>query len=256
LVLLIILGVLLALIVLLCMIPVGFDAGYEQGQAHVSAKVMGLLLQLYPKPPPNPNAKPKKEKPKKDKPKEEKPKAEKPRKKPSLRFSKDEILELIKAVLTGAGRFGKKLKVDRFVLHVTLAGDDPCDTALLYGWLNAALSTLAPIARRRFTAKDVDVWTELDFNGEDVKLDIALAMSIRIGQILGAALHIAFKALAILLKNKRRLKREAKLQPAQALESAVALETGMSAAESTDEMNTTAQNTGTEERTESNGNGD
>ena len=52
---LIILGILIGLIVLILLIPVGADLGYEDGRLHLSAKVMGLQLQLFPKPPPDPN---------------------------------------------------------------------------------------------------------------------------------------------------------------------------------------------------------
>ena len=51
----IILAVLVGIVVLILLIPVGFDAGYELGQLHAAAKVMGVLLQLYPKPPPDPD---------------------------------------------------------------------------------------------------------------------------------------------------------------------------------------------------------
>ena len=247
---LIILGLLLAMIVLVCQIPVGFDVGYEQGQAHVSAKAMGLLLQLYPKPPPDPKAKPKKEKPKKEKPKEAS-KEKKPRKMPSFNFTKDEILELVKAVFTSVGRFGRSLEVDRFVLHITVAGNDPYDTAMLYGWLNAALSTLAPIAERSFKSRNVDVWTAVDFDNEKPRVDAALAMSIRIGQILGVAFSLASRALVILLRNKRRLRREARLNPPP-----TEAENTAPAAEPPAENTITDQNTGTEERTERNGNGE
>ena len=80
---LIILGVLIGLIVLILLIPVGADLGYEDGKLHVSAKVMGILLQLYPKPPG-----------------EKKPKKKKKRKLP---FNRDELLELLKVALRGFG---------------------------------------------------------------------------------------------------------------------------------------------------------
>ena len=47
----IILGVLLALILLLLLIPFGVDLGNEGGDFHLSAKLGPLLLQLFPKQP-------------------------------------------------------------------------------------------------------------------------------------------------------------------------------------------------------------
>ncbi len=252
---LIVLGIIVGLIVLLCLIPVGFDAGYEQGKVHVSAKVMGILLQLYPKPPPDPNKPPKEKKPKKEKPKKEQ--EEKKPKKRKLSFNRDELLELAKAALKALGRFGRKLQVDRFLLHLRLTGDDPSDTAILFGYLNAALSSLAPLARSCFTVKDSDVRTELDFSAEKTELDAALAMSIRIGQVLGVALGVGAKALVILLKNKRRLKREAKLNPPPPEETVTTDETGgEGSAEETVTAQLPEQTIREEERKESNGSGE
>ena len=140
---LIILGVLLAIIVLILLIPVGVDLGYEEGKLHVS----------------------------------------------------------------------KKFKVDRFVLRYVAAGWDPAETAITYGWVNAALSSLAPLCRERFTVKDCEVRTDIDFMADWMHLDFGLCVTIRIGQILGTVFGIGFSALKILLKNKLRLKKEARLNP-------------------------------------------
>lgn len=210
---LIILGILVGILVLILLIPVGVDAGYEQGQLHVSAKVMGILLQLYPKPPPDPNKPKREKKPKKEKKKKKEAGEEQPKKRRKLSFNRDELLELLRAALGGFGKFGRKFQVDRFVLRFVAAGFDPYNTAMTYGYVNAALSSLAPLCRRRFDVKDCDVYTAVDFTADTMYLDFALAVSIRIGQVLGVVLGIGFKALGVLLENKRRLKREAKLLP-------------------------------------------
>ena len=214
-VVLIIIGVLAGLIALIMLIPVGVDAGYEEGRLHLSAKVMGMLLQLYPRKPPDPDKPPKEKKPKKEKKKKEKPPGEesKPKKKRSLDFNFDEIMELLRAALHGLGRIGRKISVDRFVLRFVAAGRDPYNVAMLYGKVNAALSSLAPLCRKRFNVRDCEVRTDLDFNTEEMHLDLGFALSIRIGQVVGAVLGIGFRAVVILLRNKRRLKREAKLNP-------------------------------------------
>ena len=207
---LIIIGIILAILVLILLLPVGVDVGYENKQFHLSAKVNGFLLQLIPRPPRSEEKKPKEKKPKKEKKKKEpKPEEEqKPQKKLKLDFSMDEILELVKKVLKGFGKFGRKLKVSRFVLHFTAAGRDPYNTAMTFAYVNAALSSLAPICARRFTVKDCDVWTDVDFVSEEMRLDLGIAVTIRIGQVLGVGLGIGFGALWILLKNKIRLKKE------------------------------------------------
>ena len=208
---LIILAVLVLIITGIMLVPIGFDAGYEDGRLHVSAKAAGVLIQLFPrkkreeKDEPKPPKKKKEKKPKK--PKEEK--EEKPKKERKLHFNLEEILDLVRAVLHGIGKFGDRIKVDRFVLHVIAAGYDPYNVAMSYGYLNAALSSLAPMCKK-LNARNSDVWTDLDFTADWPHLDIAVAMSVRIGQIFGMIFSIGFGALKVLLRSKRRLKREAK----------------------------------------------
>ncbi|MCR5137947.1 MAG: hypothetical protein K6C12_12825 [Oscillospiraceae bacterium] len=215
-ILLIILGILVGIIVLIMLIPVGADLRYEDGVVRISLKAAGIRLQLLPRK----KREPKEQKPKKEKkPKPEKPKEEKPpKKKRSLPFNLEEILELLKTVLKGFGRFGRKFKVERFVLHWIAPAWNPYDSARFFAVVNAGLSQLAPICSERFQCRDSSVWTDIDFTREEMFLELGLTFTIRIGQIVGTLLSIAFGALKILLRSKRRAKREAR-------EEAAALET-------------------------------
>ena len=198
-----IIGIIAAIIVLIMLIPVGADIGYEGGQFSLSAKVCGVLFQLFPRPPED-ESEPKKEK----KPKKEKAPTDteaKPKKKKKLSFSKEEIFSLVKKVLKKFGRFGRKFRVDRFLLHYTAAGDDPYNTAVTFGYVNAALSSLAPLCRERFDVADNDVWTDVDFTKSSMEIDFGIAFSIRIGAFFGLVFGIINSALGILIKNKFRL---------------------------------------------------
>lgn len=248
---LIILGVIVAIIVAIMLVPVGADVAYEGGELRLSAKVCGMLLQLIPKPPAD-ETKPKKEKkPKKTKKKKKQPEEqpqtgeEKPKKKLNLDFSMDEIMGLVKSVLRGLGRFGRKLSVDRFLLHYTAAGKDPYTTAMTFGYVNGALTTLAPICRRTFDTKDVDVWTDVDFTTEKTKVDFGVVLTIRIGQIFGVLFTILFGALGILIKHKFR-----KFKEKRANKKAGIPENGEAAADNREEI---SKNIQPEERTDSNG---
>ena len=248
---LIILGVIIAIIVAIMLVPVGADVAYEGGELRLSAKVCGMLLQLIPKPPAD-ETKPKKEKkPKKPKKQKKQPEEqaqtgeEKPKKKLNLDFSMDEVMGLVKSVLRGLGRFGRKLSVDRFLLHYTAAGKDPYNTAMTFGYVNGALTTLAPICRRSFDAKDVDVWTDVDFTTEKTKVDFGVALTIRIGQIFGVVFTILFGALGILIKHKFR-----KFKEKRANKKAGIPDNEGTAAENKEEITKTIQ---AEERTDSNG---
>ena len=248
---LIILGVIIAIIVAIMLVPVGADVAYEGGELRLSAKVCGVLLQLIPKPPAD-ETKPKKEKkPKKPKKQKKQPEEqtqtgeEKPKKKLNLDFSMDEVMGLVKSVLRGLGRFGRKLSVDRFLLHYTAAGKDPCNTAMTFGYVNGALTTLAPICRRTFDTKDVDVWTDVDFTTEKTKVDFGVALTIRIGQIFGVVFTILFGALGIIIKHKFR-----KFKEKRANKKAGIPDNEGTAAENKEEITKTIQAV---ERTDSNG---
>lgn len=245
----IILGIILALLLLILLLPVGVDLGYEGGEFHLSAKAGPVLIQLFPKQEKKPK-KPRNEKKKKKKKKEsteEEDQEPKPKKKRSLPFNRDELLELLRTVLRGVGKFGRAWHVDRFVLHYVAAGNDPYDTAMTYGWVNAALSSLAPICSRRFKVKDCSVWTDVDFAADRIFLELGLAMTITLWRILGVINSIAFGALKILIRSKRRRKKEAKaLKKAQkALEAAPDTENT--------EENTQTENIQEEERMAANG---
>lgn len=204
---LIILGVIVGIIVLILVIPVGADINYEGGELRISAKLWKFLIKLLPKEHSDTDAPPKEKKPKrikKKKPKE-KPEGEaQPKKKLKLNFTFDEIMALLKKLFKGLGTVFT-IHVDRFMLHYVAAGDDPYNTAMTYGYVNAALSALAPICAKKYKCRDTDVWTDVDFNAENMQLDVGVAVNIRLGQILHGVNIILFGALGILIKNKLRL---------------------------------------------------
>lgn len=208
-----ILGVIAAIICLIMLIPIGADVAYIGGELAVSAKVSKLKLQIIPGKDQQDIKPAKKKKTKKEK----KPKADVTNeqaqakgKKLNFNFNFDEILGLVKAVLKGFGKFGRKLRVERFLLHYTAAGKDPYSVAVTFGRVNAALNSLAPVCSARFDVKDLDVYTNVDFMAEKMSVDFAVALTIRIGQIFGVIFTIIIGALAILIKNKFRLRKENK----------------------------------------------
>ena len=84
------------------------------------------------------------------------------------------------------------------------------DTAVTYGKVNAALSSLAPLCRQRFAVKDCSVWTDVDFTENKSFLEFGLAMTITLWRIFGVINSILFGALKILIRSKRRRKKEKK----------------------------------------------
>lgn len=202
-----ILLVIVLLVTVIMLIPIGADVGYEDGKLHVAAKAAGKLILIYPKQGSGRKKEKKPKPPKEEKKQSAETKEKKPKKKLGLSFSKEEIFELVKKVLSGFGIFGRKLRVDRFHLNFIAAGRDPYNVAVTSGYVNACLCALAPICAKRFDVKDLDVRSDADFTREHMHLDLGIAMSIRIGAIFRMIFAIAFGALGILIKNKLRTRR-------------------------------------------------
>ena len=217
-------GLVLLILALVLFVPIGADVGYVDKVFKLAVRADGFALQLLPKKPQDPNKPPKEEKPKPKKeepPKEEKPKEEKPKKKLSLNFTKEEIFELIKRAINGLGKFGK-LTVRKFMLHFTAGGIDPYNTAMSLGYVNWALSTLAPICARKFkiTCKP-DVWTDANFIEEFPSVEFEISVTLRLIQVVRMALAVGWGVVVVLIKNKLRLRREAKLAKQNGTESVI-----------------------------------
>ncbi len=200
-------GLVLAILALVLLLPIGADIGYVNGEFTLAARADGFTIQLIPR------RERKKEKPPEEKkektPKEEKAEPEeKKKKKPQLDFTPDEILELIKKLIHGLGKFGK-LTVRYFMLHYVAAGKDPYNTAMTFGYVNAALSVLAPLCAKSFHIKgDVDVRTDVDFAADKMQIDAQLSLTLRLLQIVHAALAAAFGALGVLIRHKLRRRKQ------------------------------------------------
>ena len=208
----ILVGLVVLIIAVVLLVPIGADVAYIGEKFRLALRVDGFTIQLLPKKEKKDEEK-KEEKPKKEKekkePEEKKPEEEKkPRK---FNFTKEELLELAKKAIKGLGKFGK-FTVRKFMLHFTAAGEDPYNTVMFYNYVNGALCILAPICRKHLDVKDdVDVWTNVDFTTDKIQLDTELSVTLRLIQVVRAALAVAVGVIGVLIKNKRRLKKEEKL---------------------------------------------
>ena len=114
----------------------------------------------------------------------------------------DELIDLLKKLFQGLGKFTKGINVDRFLLHVVVSGKDPYNTAMIFAYLNALLSALAPVCAMRFKCKDPDVWTDIDFNSGKWLTDVEIAVVLRIGAVFAMVFTVLFGALGILIRNR------------------------------------------------------
>ncbi len=204
----ILVGLVALLVAFVLLVPIGADVGYIDKEFRLALRVDGFAFQLLPKKHPV-QEKPKEEPKPKEEKKEPKPKEEKKPKK-TLNFTKEEILEIIKKAFKGLRKFGK-LTVRKFMLHYTAAGVDPYYTAKTFSYVNGGLSALAPICARTFRCGDVDVWTDIDFTANWMTVETELSITLRLIQVVRAAIAAGIGVLSVLLKRKKRLKKEEEL---------------------------------------------
>ena len=197
----------LAVLVLLAILPLGASVLYDEDGPRVRI-VAGLLkIQVFPlKKKPKKN-KPKAEKPKKDKkPKKAAPEGEKPEPfpKPKTGGSWTDFLPLVRVALDLLNDLRRKLRVDHLKLHLTMAGDDPCDLAVNYGRMNASLATLIAQLERFLVIKKRDVHIDCDFAASETVIMARLDLTITLGRILSIAAVYGVRALTTFLKIKKQ----------------------------------------------------
>ena len=196
----------LAILIGLGCLPLGVRLRYDE-DGPLAAVLLGRLpIVLYPVPGWLKKLTSREKKPGENKPKEEKPKKEKPQKAAEnpQGGSWKKFLPLVQLGLHFLGDFRRKLRVNRLVLRLTLAGDDPCDLAVNYGRAWAAVGNLLAALERAFVIQKRDVEVQCDFLGEETKVVFAMDLTITLGRILGLLVKYGIRAVAILLKMKNQ----------------------------------------------------
>ena len=196
----------LAILIGLGCVPLGVRLRYDE-DGPLAAVLLGRLpIVLYPLPGWLKKLTSREKKPGENKPKEEKPKKEKPQKAAEnpQGGSWKKFLPLVQLGLHFLGDFRRKLRVNRLVLRLTLAGDDPCDLAVNYGRAWAAVGNLLAAMQRAFVIQKRDVEVQCDFLGEETKVVFAMDLTITLGRILGLLVKYGIRAVAILLKMKNQ----------------------------------------------------
>ena len=198
----------LAILIGLGCVPLGVRLRYDE-EGPLAAVLLGRLpIVLYPLPGWLKKLTSREKKDGEKKPKKEKPKKEKPPKdtvgEAPQGGSWKKFLPLVRLGLHFLGDFRRKLRVNRLVLRLTLAGDDPCDLAENYGRAWAAVGNLLAAMQRAFVIQKRDVEVQCDFLGEETKVVFAMDLTITLGRILGLLVKYGIRAVAILLKMKNQ----------------------------------------------------
>ena len=203
-------GIVLAVIVLLLLTKVGVHVRYGDELA-LSAKVGLLRIRILPAKKKKPGKKKPEAEAKKEK-KKKKPKAAEGHEKKKQKLALEDILDIVKLGLKSLGRFGRALRLDRLHLHICVAKDDPYDTVLQYGYLNAALGAGLPLLHRAFKIRDEDITTAFRFDTAEMALQAEVTATFRIGAILRIGLCAGGGFMVWLIRRKRRARAQEKAE--------------------------------------------
>ena len=198
-----ILGVLAALLLLLCLTRVGARVVLEDGSATVDVKVSVFRIRVYPK----------KEKPEaeqKDKKKKEKGKGSKKTfPKPSLEDIKDAAKTLWPPLKKTVGRVRRGIRIHPMNLSLTLGGqEEPDKTAELYGYLHSGMWSVMPVLEEGLDIPDPHLHIGIDFTSEQAVVEGELGVTARIGTLLRAGLTVGIPALRWFLKYRKKMKQQ------------------------------------------------
>ena len=130
--------------------------------------------------------------------------AQKPFPKPKTGGSWKDFLPLVQLVLDLLNDLRRKLRVNELKLHMTMAGDDPCDLAVNYGRMNASLATLIAQLERVLVIQKRDVHIDCDFTANETVILARLDLTITLGRILYIAVRYGVQGLMTFLKIKKQ----------------------------------------------------
>ena len=195
--------ILLAILVLLAVLPLGASVLYDEDGPRVRIVAGPVKVQVFPM-----KKKPKKakkeaspKKPKKQKASEE---ARKPFPKPKTGGSWTDFLPLVQVALDLLNDLRRKLRVNELKLHMTMAGDDPCDLAVNYGRMNASLAALIAQLERFLVIRKRNVHIDCDFTANETVILARLDLTITLGRILYIAVRYGVQGLMTFLKIKKQ----------------------------------------------------
>ena len=215
-----ILGVLLALIVLLCVTRVGVHAIFCGETLLLDVKIGWFRIHILPAKEPHKKKESRGKEAEEEKKAEEKA-AKKPSfPKPSFTDIRDAASVLWPPLKRALDRTRRGLRINPLDLSMTLGGsEDPASAAQLYGALNAAVWSAMPVLERLLVIPSPHIHIGIDFTESKTKPEGEVGVSARIGTLLAVGATIGFPALKWFLQYKKKKEKqppEPKPEPATA----------------------------------------
>lgn len=213
-----ILGILLALLVLLCLTRVGVHALFGDALA-LDAKIGPFRIHILPG-----KKQDKKREKRAKEPKEAEKSEEKAEKKPC--FPKPSMADIREAVSVlwpplkrALNRTRRGVRIHPMDLCVTLGGqEDPAAAAQLYGEAHAGVWAVMPVLERLLVIPEPHIHIGIDFNASETKVEGELGVTARVGTLLAVGATVAFPALKWFLRYRKKQKSSRRSQKRQQLE--------------------------------------
>ena len=189
---------------LLAILPLGVSVQYDSEGPRIYAAVGPVRYKVFPG-----KKKEKSETKVKKKPKEKAKTAKKPA--PEKKGgSITDFIPLLRLVLNFLVDFRRKIRVNRLMLKVILAGGDPADLAQNYGKAWAALGNLMPQLERYFIIQKRDLEVECDFISQQTVIIARLDITITLGRLISLVAVYGFRGVCEFLKIMKTRKGGAK----------------------------------------------
>lgn len=203
-----ILGILLALLVLLCLTRVGVHALFGDALA-LDAKIGPFRIHILPG-----KKQDKKREKRAKEPKEAEKSEEKAEKKPC--FPKPSMADIREAVSVlwpplkrALNRTRRGARIHPMDLCVTLGGqEDPAAAAQLYGEAHAGVWAVMPVLERLLVIPEPHIHIGIDFNASETKVEGELGVTARVGTLLAVGATVAFPALKWFLRYRKKQKKQ------------------------------------------------
>lgn len=166
-----IVGALLLLLLAVLCSRVGVQAAFGE-ETRVVARLGLIRVQLLPQ---KEKKKPKKEKPRKEKKKKQA--AEKEPWKPTFSAVWQSLPELWRIVKKALAMTFRRVRIDPLRINAVIGGDDPADTAMLYGKVSAAMLSVMPLLQELTNMPDPQIHLEPELQGGESKISGEVGIS-------------------------------------------------------------------------------
>ncbi len=191
----------IAVLVLIGILPIGIMAKYDDSGSTLALSIGPFLLKVYPN-----NGSRKKDKRKNKKTAGDDKFASVESKEKKSKGTLSDFMSIAQFVLEVLSDFRRKLRINDLQLQLVLAGDDPCDLSVHYGYAWAVLGSLMPQFERLFVIKKRNVEVECDYLADTTRFRARIHITITVARLLSMICYHGIRGLRKYYKILKQMK--------------------------------------------------